>query len=223
MMDQAQPAYTTAPDGSQALQIHFNKGAYDYKGPEVTYSYSLYFSDGFNFNKGGKLPGMYGGDDAKTAISCSGGRRDVTCWSARFMFRTDGDAELYTYLPQPSSGSQFSGNQQLCNVAPLSDCNDVYGASVARGAWKWKTGDWTTVSQRITLNDPGQQNGEIEVIADGQIVINLSGLALRDSDAGRFQGIQMQSFFGGHDPSWASPQDQDIWTKDYSIAITQEF
>ena len=50
-------------------------GAYDYKGPqgglsfyaqpidlsdakEVTFSYSLYFSNAFDFNLGGKLPGM---------------------------------------------------------------------------------------------------------------------------------------------------------------------
>lgn len=138
-----------------------------------------------------------GGDDAQTAISCSGGRRDITCWSARYMFRPEGAAELYTYLPQPESGSQFSGNKQLCDVKPLSDCNPSYGASVARGAWKWKTGAWTTVSQRIKLNDAGQQNGEMQVIANNNTVINLKGLAFRDSDKGRFQGIQMQSFFGG--------------------------
>ncbi|KAF8481422.1 hypothetical protein JB92DRAFT_3271283 [Gautieria morchelliformis] len=257
LMKTAKPSYTNAPDGSPALQIHFQKGkaaatvsllcvliivagAYDYKGPrggisfyarpmdlsnakEVTFSYSLYFSDGFNFNKGGKLPGLYGGDDPETAVSCSGGRRDIRCWSARYMFRTSGAAELYTYLPQPSSGPRFSGNNQLCKAPPLSYCNPVTGASVGRGSWTWKTGAWTTVSQRIKLNDAGQQNGEVEVIADGKTVINLKGLAFRDSDKGRFQGIQMQSFFGGHDRSWASPQAQDIWTKDYSIAVTQEF
>lgn len=138
-----------------------------------------------------------GGDDAQTAVSCSDGRRDVTCWSARYMFRTNGSAELYTYLPQPSSGSQFSGNQQLCIVKPLSVCSATYGDSVGRGSWMWKTGGWTVVSQRIKLNDVGQQNGEMEVIADGTTVINLKGLAIRDSDKGRFQGIQMQSFFGG--------------------------
>jgi Polysaccharide lyase 14 len=225
---------TRASSGYDYLQLRLLillTGAYDYKGSnggvsfyaqpadlsdakEVTFSYSLYFSQGFDFNKGGKLPGMCalcsccfplelklnptdGGDNAKTAISCSGGRRDVTCWSARYMFRTGGAAELYTYLPQPNSGSQFSGNKQLCSVKPLSDCNSSYGASTARGAWTWKTGAWTTVSQRIKLNDPGQQNGEMQVIADGNTVIDLNGLAFRDSDKGRFQGIQMQSFFGG--------------------------
>lgn len=120
------------------------------------------------------------------------------------MFRTGGDAELYTYLPQPDAGPQFYGNTQLCDVKPLSDCNAEYGTSVARGAWKWATGAWTHVSQEFTLNTAGEQDGKIKVTANGQPVIDLSGLALRDSDKGRFQGIQMQSFFGGEYRGWSS-------------------
>ena len=71
-------SYGTAPDGKKALIAHFSKGSYDYKGPpggfsfyspgpssvdlttakEVTFGYSAYFSNGFAFNMGGKLPGL---------------------------------------------------------------------------------------------------------------------------------------------------------------------
>jgi hypothetical protein len=49
----------------------------------------------------------------------------------------------------------------------------------------------------VKLNDPGQENGEIQVWSNGKSVINLSGLVLRDSDKGRIWGAQMQTFFGG--------------------------
>ena len=132
------------------------------------------------------------GDDDEDSKSCSGGRRSDRCFSARFMWRTNGAGEMYTYLP-PSS----KANDKVCNVAPQSHCNSEYGASVGRNAFQWKTGEWNTISQRVRLNDPGQQNGELEVFVEGQSVINVGGLVLRDSDAGRIRGMMMQTFFGG--------------------------
>ncbi|KAF8528203.1 hypothetical protein BU17DRAFT_73814 [Hysterangium stoloniferum] len=235
----AAPELGTAPDGSTAVKVNFAKGSYDYQGPdggvnfysntgidlsnakEVTSSYSVLFSQGFEFNKGGKLPGLYGGDNPSTDTGCSGGRRDKTCFSVRYMWRENGQGELYTYLPQPSMGSQFKGNQQLCNVKPLSVCSDDAGASVGRGSWSFTPGKWTVLSQRVKLNDAGVQNGELEVIVNGQTMFNLKGLALRDSDKGRINGYIFQSFFGGHHSDWASPKNQDMFLKDFSIAITQ--
>lgn len=108
------------------------------------------------------------------------------------MWRTNGAGELYTYLP-PSS----KANDNVCNVAPQSHCNPEYGASVGRGAFTFKTGDWNTISQRVRLNDAGKQNGELEVFIEGKSVINVGGLELRDNDAGRIRGLMMQTFFGG--------------------------
>ncbi|CAL1703289.1 unnamed protein product [Somion occarium] len=225
-------------EGKKAMQAHYPKGSYTFThspkggisfyapGPsdidltsakEVTLGYSVFFEDGFEFVKGGKLPGLYGGDSDDEAISCSGGRRDDGCFSARMMWRTDGAGELYTYLP-PSAAA----NKAVCNVKPLSTCNDDYGASVGRGAFTWKTGQWSTISQRVRLNDPGQSNGELELFYEGQSVINVGGLVLRDKDVGRIRGIQMQTFFGGSDSSWASPKDQDVFFADFSVAVTQK-
>jgi len=108
------------------------------------------------------------------------------------MWRADGEGELYTYLPPG-----FSANQVLCSVRPSSTCNAAYGDSVGRGAFKVTPGQRATLSQRVRLNDVGQANGELEVFMNGQSVINVKGLVLRDSAAGRIRGIQMQTFFGG--------------------------
>lgn len=108
------------------------------------------------------------------------------------MWRAKGAGEFYTYLP-PS----FRENKKLCNVKPFSECNPTYGASVGRGAFTFATGRWTTVAERIRLNDIGQANGELELFADGKSVVKVDGLVLRDKDEGRMRGIQMQTFFGG--------------------------
>lgn len=218
------------------MQAHYPKGSYTFghqpqggfsfysPGPsnvdlttakEATLGYSVMFGDNFQFAKGGKLPGLYGGDNPETSFTCSGGRRSTTCFSARFMWRTNGEGEFYTYLPQ------VAANQKLCTVKPLSICNPVYGASVGRGAFSFKVGVWNQISERVRLNDAGQANGELELFFNGQSVINVTGLVLRDSDLGRIRGIQMQTFFGGSDPSFASPADTDSYFSDFSVAITE--
>jgi len=189
---------------------------------EATFGYSVYFPKGFAFQKGGKLPGLYGGDSDSVATSCSGGRRDTKCFSARLMWRAEGKGEFYTYLP-PYTISEFAANKKQCKVAPESDCNPTYGASVGRGAFKFATGAWTTVSERVRLNDVGKANGELELFVNGKSVIHVSGLILTDSSEGRIRGMQMQTFFGGSSEDFASPKDQDVFFADFSAAVTEKF
>lgn len=144
-----------------------------------------------------------GGDSAEVAVSCSGGRRDTRCWSARFMWRTAGAGEFYTYLP--SSGAFEKPNEALCKVKPYSTCNPTYGASVGRGSFTFKSGVWNQISQRVLLNDVGQANGELELFFNGESVINVGGLMLRGDAAGKIRGIIMQTFFGGTYTSLHSP------------------
>lgn len=230
--------YVAAPDGVQSMQAFYPAGSYNFQnspqggfsfyalGPasvdlttakEATFGYSVYFPSGFDYVKGGKLPGLYGGDSDSEAVSCSGGRRDDGCWSVRLMWRTSGKGEFYTYLPP-----DFDENQAVCTVPPQSLCNDVYGASVGRGSFSWTTGGRLTISQRVRLNDAGQSNGEIELFVAGKSVINVGGLVLSDTSSGRIRGMQMQTFFGGSDSTWASPKDQYVYFSDFSVAITEK-
>ncbi|KAJ6525685.1 hypothetical protein B0H19DRAFT_1084791 [Mycena capillaripes] len=233
--------YMAAPDGKQAMQATYPEGSYTFThspqgglsfyapGPNsldmttaktLTLGYSVFFEEGFEFNKGGKLPGLYGGNDPDVAIGCSGGRRSTECYSVRLMWRTNGMGELYSYLPDYEVDG-FAANKRVCDVAPFSECNPEYGASVGRGAFTFPTGQWTTVSQRVKLNDPGQANGEMQLWVNGKSVIDVSGIILRDSAAGRHRGIQMQTFFGGSESTWASPKTQNSYFSDFSVAIIE--
>ncbi|EIM82378.1 uncharacterized protein STEHIDRAFT_133994 [Stereum hirsutum FP-91666 SS1] len=235
--------YVQSSDSKLSMQAHYPKGSYTFThspegglsfyapGPdavdlttakEATFGYSVMFEDGFEWQKGGKLPGLFGGDSYDDSISCSGGRRSDACFSARLMWRAASAGELYTYLPPYDDASgDYTANKAVCDVAPFSTCNPTYGASVGRGAFSFVAGGWTTISQRVRLNDVGQANGELELFVGGESVINVSGLILRARDAGRIRGVQMQTFFGGSTEDYASPKDQNTYFSDFSVAITE--
>lgn len=111
------------------------------------------------------------------------------------MWRKEGEAELYLYLP-----AGLNQNDHKCGKAANEACETSYGASVGRGTWTWQTGVWQTVSQRILLNTPGKPDGEAEVYVDGRSVLNVGGLTWRGDPAAVVQGAQMQIFFGGVSP-----------------------
>ncbi|ODN94816.1 alginate lyase [Cryptococcus wingfieldii CBS 7118] len=216
---------TNAPDGTSALYASYPSGTYGlssdtgsgfsfyspgYSGveidnaTEVMLSYSIWFDSGFQFNKGGKLPGLYGGTSLSAAKSCSGGRQNDRgdCFSARLMWRTNGAGEIYDYLP-----------------VSYTDSDSGYGESIDRGAFTWATGEWVTVANRVKLNDVGSANGEQEITINGESKISITGVTFATKDNTKIYGIMAQTFFGGHDSDWASPQDQKAYFKDWSIAV----
>jgi hypothetical protein len=86
----------------------------------------------------------------------------------------------------------------------------------------------------LKLNDAGQSNGEQELFVNGQSVLHITGLEIAADPSTKIYGIMAQTFFvspllltqldssdiqGGSDSSWASPRDQDIWFKDFSLAV----
>ncbi|CAH1781095.1 unnamed protein product, partial [Owenia fusiformis] len=103
----------------------------------ATLSYKVYFSPKFDFVKGGKLPGFYGGTG-----SCSGGRTHK-CFSTRYMWLSHGDGLMYLYSPM-SQASDFCKRKTV-------HCNFPYGHSIGRGTFKFKLGRWHTIQQYINF------------------------------------------------------------------------
>ncbi|WWC73613.1 uncharacterized protein I206_107585 [Kwoniella pini CBS 10737] len=217
------PSTSNAPDGSNSLIANYPSGTVGLtsagfsfytegshngvqvdNAKEVSFSYSVYLENGFEFVKGGKMPGLYGGTSISQAKSCSGGRQDNrdSCFSARLMWRTNGAGEIYDYLP-----------------VPYTNTDTGYGESIQRGAYSWATGQWTTVAMRVKLNDIGSANGEQELMVNGKSVISLKDVTFATAEGTKIYGIMAQTFFGGHTDDWASPKDQSIWFKDWSLAV----
>lgn len=210
-------AFVSEPDGRfpKFARIHYPKGSYDpgtarkglapmggaqftsnFASMEVppsdsmVLSYSVRFDEGFDFVRGGKLPGLYGG------IPRAGGQvptgRDG--YSTRIVWQNKGKGALYAYLP--TNSKVYKGT--------------TYGTLVGAGAWQFEPGKWTDLSQRIKLNKPGVSDGRITIWVDGALVHDECGLRFRDIPSLKINGIFFSTFFGGNEPDWASRNDTHI-------------
>lgn len=145
-------------------------------------SYWVWFPEDFDFNKGGKLPGLFGGDAPAGGKETDGTRG----FSARFMFRRGGAGEIYAYIP---------GHPEK------------RGLSIQRGAFRFEPGRWTHVEEEVVLNSPGVADGSLTAWIDGAAKISLTEVLYRRSESVSVAGLMADVFYGGRDPSWAAPRD----------------
>ncbi|KAJ6583931.1 polysaccharide lyase family 14 protein [Mycena vulgaris] len=185
----------------------------------VILSYRMMLQDGWEWVKGGKLPGIFGGE-GDFSYACTEGRQDnrCKCFNIRPMWRSKGLGELYTYLPLTPNN-----REKLLAVPPSSKENSDYGFSVGRNAFQFDSavGKWISLAFRVKLNAVGSEDGELELWVDGKSVIKVLGLSFRDSEHSRIKGGHFQTFFGGHKDDWASPKDQRAWFTDLSGVIIE--
>jgi hypothetical protein len=161
-------------------------------------SYNLRFSQDFDFVKGGKLPGLFGGAGASGGNIPDG----TNGFSTRFMWRSQGKGEVYAYLPT----------------------SQEYGTSIGRGKWRFTPGVWQRLEQQVDLNQVGKKNGRIRVWLDSKLVLDKGNLTFRTTESLKIEGIFFSTFFGGSDRSWATPKDVDIDFANFAVfpAIIQK-
>lgn len=173
-----------------------NKGGVQFKVPfgqtfsELYLSYRIRFASGFDFVKGGKIPGLVGGTAPTGCIN------DTTGFSARMMWRTGGDAVQYMYFPEKQNA-----------------CGDDYLYETGNGAVKFQPGSWHTVEHRIVMNTPGATDGIVEAWFDGKMALSDKTFLLRLADGTYgIDTLYFSTFFGGGDSSWApsTPQIADF-------------
>ncbi len=155
-------------------------------------AYKVRFPMGFDFVKGGKLPGLFGGDAPRGCIADD----KVSGFSARLMWRAGGAGELYLYAP---------GRETAC------------GQSIGRGSWTFTPGAWTTIVERVAMNTPGAADGSVDLWVDGHLVVDANGLTLSTDPATTVDGLLFATFFGGSDASWATPRDQSADFADFVL------
>jgi hypothetical protein len=143
--------------------------------------YFVRFPAEFDFVKGGKLPGLYGG------TNISGGHLPdgTDGFSTRFMWRTGGQGEVYVYMP---SSTRF-------------------GTSLGRGSFIFTRDKWHCIEQELSLNTPGQADGQVRAWLDAAAVFEQGSLFFRSVPELAIEGVFFSTFFGGGDESWAPPAD----------------
>ncbi len=178
---------------------------------EVCFKYDVKFVDNFQWVKGGKLPGVWIGD-----IGASGGNHISTGYSYRLSWKQNGEAQAYVYIP----------NNQLSNIT-MEDgyvSSDIYGDALWRGFVNFTQNEWYSISLYIKLNtfhkDIPNYDGiiGIKINNDTRIYSNL----LWSNSKMLINGIMMDSFFGGSDESWATPNTTYIYFKNFIVNNRQK-
>jgi len=191
-------------DREKALRVSYPVGAFRSKESGAQFvvtlppkaerylSYRVYFPDDFRWVKGGKLPGLASGGSRYT-----GGRKPGPegGWSARYMWRRDGELGLYFYHPgmTGSHGERHSLD------------------------FRCPRGRWIELVQRVVIND-GEEGDLIEVWIDRVRALRLTRLELSGTERGQIDTFLFSTFFGGNDPSWAPSESGVAWFDDIRIA-----
>jgi len=192
------PAGSYSSSSGTTFGTYFNDSSTGFGTVQI--SYGVGFDVGFDFVKGGKLPGLRGGD----LQGCDGGVNSAACFSSRIMWRTNGTGEAYVYA---------QGQNSLCKHSNVLCNDDGYGASISRGSFSFIPGTWCQIDMVVSLNNPvDSSNGFIAVYYNGAIVINQTEMQIRsNSSVESIQGMFFSSFFGGSDSSWAPSNDQHAY------------
>lgn len=203
-------ASIASENGNQFLRVFFPEGAVgphaggasfmtDFENSiglhdELYVSYRVRFSDHFDFQRGGKLPGFSAGS------AHSGGRvpNGHNGFSTRMMWVEDGAPISYVY--HPNQPQQF-GHGMPWNTSNFSN-----------------SGGWSTVETRVKLNTPGQNNGIIQGWKDGRLVFERYDMRFRDTGDLHIESLFFSTFFGGNDYTWAPDWNVHIDFDDFQVS-----
>ena len=164
-------------------------------------SYALFVPQGFNFNKGGKLPGVCFGDSLKSCAS--GGDWSNTSGSARVWFNGSGRISAYVYMPFGDPKTAY--NKQTAAVRRVMKLTGRTGIYILeKSPLQLRVGSWNALSMTVTLNAPGQSNGSLGISVNG-VSRQLDGIRWRDTASIRISSLNIVSFFGGGSRDWAAP------------------
>jgi hypothetical protein len=125
-------------------------------------------------NKPGRTPPL-----SKSKFGGDEPRSGKTGFAARLTWQADGAADVWANLP--GTGER--------------------GVSLAAGAFSFPTGRWVLVEQEIRLNTPGEADGILRVWIDGVQKVDNTGVAFRNRDDVRVQGLLSDIHYHGPVPS----------------------
>ncbi|KAJ3377516.1 hypothetical protein HDU92_008202, partial [Lobulomyces angularis] len=177
--------------------------------------WQVFFEPGFNFQFGGKLPGLFGNTIENYSSGCSGGDKAYDCFATRKMWRENGDGELYLYVNKKYQSSLNCGT----GCVP----NPTYGYSIGRGNFRFPTVRWTKVREVTKLNTftNGKFNadGALDLYFDDndEPSISAKNIVFRDNENITPAGIDFATFFGGKEEKFRSPKLQYAYFKGFKL------
>jgi hypothetical protein len=163
---------------------------------ELYLSYRIRFAAGFDFVRGGKLPGLVGGTHPTGCVADPGG------FSARMMWRPAGGCVQYLYYPEK-----------------VNSCGDDFAYQAGGVKLAFRPGVWHRVQHRIRMNTPGAHDGMLQAWFDGALALDEPAFLYRvATESFGIDALYFSTFFGGSDASWAPSAAQIIDFDDFVIS-----
>ena len=205
------PAGGVGPkDGGGQWKHDFEQGA-----RIVRLRYRVKFARGFDFVRGGKLPGLSGGT-APTGSTKADGFNGFT---ARMMWRTDHrgqpgapvqtKANLVQYVKHPTSGFRNDGRQE----------DNLYWTDNEGERIEIESGRFYNITNLVKLNGVGKTDGLIKSYLNGKQVLEARGLEFRKTNDLKIDVLHFSTFFGGSSNAWAPSKDETILFDNFQIDI----
>lgn len=122
-------------------------------------TYSVFVPGNFDFAKGGRLPGFVTATPDQDNAAGS--------VSSRIAWRESGGLELRAQMADWPEPRRLAGDK--VHILPR--------------------GQWVSLEQEIVLNAPGAKDGALRLWADGALIVEKKGLAIRDKLETRVSGV----------------------------------
>jgi hypothetical protein len=168
-----------------------------FKQVETVYmEYKIFIPDDFDFVKGGKLPGL-GGGQGNTGGKVPDGHDG---WSVRFMFKEKG--EICAYLYYPEMPDRFG---------------EMFFLKSGQSRFILPRGKWLKIGLEVALNTKGRKDGLIRCFIDDELMLEKKSLVFRFSDKLMIDHLLFSTFFGGADSSYAPSKDCYLFFKDFIV------
>jgi hypothetical protein len=188
---------------NRTLAVYYPQGQYGpgdgggqwlvlFDGHEELYlTYHLRFMPGFDPVLGGKLPGL-----VSSNIPSGGNPPDGDGgFTARYMWRSE--LRLVVYLYHLDQSGIYGDDLELnCEI---------------------EAGNWYQLTQRVRMNTPGANDGQLQVWVDGEEVLYRGDIRYRNSESISINAMYFSTFYGGNDSDWAPPKDEYIYMDDFLI------
>ena len=135
-----------------------------------TLSYDLYFEPGFDFAKGGKLPGLAAAAFDSGCTEDGNAKRQPSNWSERLMWRANGRLQLYSYDQSRPSGS--CGIERTIDEVAGDPQFELPGTIPSDDKFRLRAGVWYAIRLSVRVND----NESVKYLTDA------SGKSIVDAD-----------------------------------------
>ncbi|KAL3853524.1 hypothetical protein ACJMK2_017059 [Sinanodonta woodiana] len=182
----------------------------------MTLEYEVFFNDSFVWQRGGKLPGLWGG-----SRNCSGGRISDYCFSTRLMWRPDGQGEVYAYVTHDQkAGVSFNTwcesfhNRELYHQV---HCTDGTGTEIGKGAFHFEKNKWIKLREQVHLNSRQHEHGFVTLWVNDHAEIHMDDIVMRNQFNFGIDGVLFSTFYGGSDHTWACPADTTTLYRNFRL------